>query len=52
MIAYKENDTIEYRYSPWLASLNVLLDWKREVLASLTSDQLLHESKMVAYKAI
>ena len=45
VIAYKENDTIEYRYSPWLASLNVLLDWKREVLASLTSDQLLHEVK-------
>ena len=45
LIAYKEKGSIEYRYSPWLASLDTLLNWKREVLSNLREDQLLHEIK-------
>ena len=45
VIAYKEKGSIEYQYSPWLASLDTLLNWKRKVLANLREDQLLHEIK-------
>ena len=47
LIAYMKKDSsdIEYKYSPWLASLDTILNWQKDVLDELKEDYTIHEMK-------
>jgi putative phage-type endonuclease len=47
LIAYKKKGTehLEYKYSPWLASLDDIGNWQIKVIAELTDEYIIHEQK-------
>jgi len=47
VISYKQRDdtNIEYKYSPWLSSLDTINNWKDTVVKELSDEYIIHEMK-------